>query len=108
MSIWEYLNSEKGSLAIAGIAGAAVSAVVEWEGVAKSARRVFVGFMAALYIGPLGMPLFSYAANITSLPEEHMLPAGGFLVGVGGMFIVEFIIKVWKNLRDKGGSNDSN
>jgi hypothetical protein len=53
------------------------------------------------------MPLFAWAAGITNLPEEHMLPAGGFLVGVGGMFIVEFIIKVWKNLRDKGGKNDN-
>jgi hypothetical protein len=107
MSLWEYLQTEKGSLALAGIAGAAVSAVMEWEGIAKASRRVFVGFMAALYIGPLGMPLFAWAAGITNLPEEHMLPAGGFLVGVGGMFIVEFIIKVWKNLRDKGGKNDN-
>ena len=107
LSIWDWLNSDKANLALSGMAGAAVSAVMEWEGFAKATRRIFVGFMTALYIGPIGMPLFVWASGISGIPEEHMSPAGGFLVGIGGMFIVEFIIKVWKNLRDRGGKNDN-
>jgi len=107
LSVWEYFGTDKWVLGIAGLAGGAASAVMEWEGIAKASRRIFVGFVAALYIGPIGVPMFVWSSGVSGIPSEHVLPAGGFLVGVGGMFIVEFIIKVWKNLRDRGGKHDN-
>lgn len=107
MSLWEFIQSKDWTLAFAGLAGASVSAVMEWEGWMPSARRIFVGFIAAWYLGPIGLPFFVWASNISNLPPEHAISVGGFLVGIGGMSIVEFIIKVWKNLQIKGARNDN-
>ncbi|WP_156379242.1 hypothetical protein [Rhizobium sp. Root149] len=107
MNIFEFLNSEKASLAIAGIAGAAVSAVMEWEGVMPALRRIFVGAVTAWFLGPIGIPLFMWASKVTSLPTEHTLSVGGFLVGIGGMFIVEFIMRVWKIRIRQVGKDDT-
>lgn len=107
MNIWELINSEKGSLAIAGLAGAAVSAVMEWEGFLPALRRIFVGATTAWFLGPVGIPLFTWAANVTALPTDHTLSVGGFLVGIGGMFIVEFIMRVWRVRIREAGKNDA-
>ncbi|MAU21106.1 MAG: hypothetical protein CMH13_11305 [Martelella sp.] len=89
------LTTEEGRLALAALAGSAVAAVMEWQGVLPAARRVAVGATAAYFLGPVGVPLFQWAGGLANIPLEPSASVGGFIMGVGGVTIVEFIIKVW-------------
>lgn len=93
MTVWEWLQSSKGELAIAGVAGAAVSAITEWEGIWPAARRLVVGAVTAYFLGPAGIPLFGWVFFEVKIPSEHATSVGGFLTGVGGVIIIEIILK---------------
>lgn len=94
MTVWEWLQSAKGELAVSGVAGAAVSAITEWEGTLSAVRRLVVGAITAFFLGPaLGIPLFSWIFVEMKVPDEHATSVGGFLTGVGGVIIIEIILK---------------
>lgn len=91
--MWDWLQSGKGELLIAGIAGAAVSAVMDWNGVIGAARRFFVGAVTAYFMGPAGIPVFEWVFGKVSIPVEQSVSVGGFVMGVGGIVIIEIFMK---------------
>lgn len=96
MTFWEWLDTTRGEVAVAGVAGAAVSAIMEWEGMLPSARRFFVGFVTAFFIGPVGIPLLAWLFPKISVPVEHAASVGGFVVGVSGIILIEIFLSVLK------------
>ncbi len=96
MNIFEWLASEKGQLATAGIAGSAVSMVMEWNGFGAGARRLFVGAVTAYFLGPLGVPMFQWALGTFQVAGEQAAGVGGFIMGIGGVIIVEIILKAFR------------
>lgn len=103
VSLWEWFSTDKGQLALAGLAGSAVNAVMEWEGVLPGIRKLFVGATAAYFLGPIGVPLFTWAGNSLNLPTDQASSVGGFLMGVSGVVVVEIIMRVWKSRKEQLG-----
>lgn len=96
MTFWEWLETTRGEIAVAGVAGAAVSAVMEWEGFIPSARRFFVGSVCAFFLGPAGVPMISWLFPKINIPPEHAASVGGFFMGVGGIVVIEVFLSVLK------------
>ncbi len=96
MTFWEWLDTARGEVAVAGIAGAAVSAVMEWEGLIPSTRRFFVGFVTAFFLGPVGIPLLAWLFPKINVPVEHAASVGGFVIGVSGIILIEIFLSVLK------------
>lgn len=107
MNIWEALSSDGGKLVLGGVFGSAVAGVFEWKGVLATIRKIFVGAVTAYYLGPIGVPLFQWAGGLAHIPMEPSTSVGGFVIGVGGMTIVEFLVKVWRfRLREMDHGKD--
>lgn len=81
-----------GALALAGFLGSIVSAVFDWKGWVATARKVTVGSICALYIGPAAAPM---AAKIA--PSVNALTLSGFVVGLCGLLVVEIIVETVKH-----------
>lgn len=96
MSLYDWLTSSEGKVALAGIAGSAVSVAMEWTGVLSSVRKLFVGAVTAYYLSPIGMPMFQWALGSVNVPEEQSASVGGFIIGIGGIIIVEIILKAFR------------
>jgi hypothetical protein len=99
VTVWEWLASDKGQMALGGLFGSAVNTVMEWEGIVPGIRRLFVGAVTAYFLGPVGIPLFQWAGGSIALPTDQAASVGGFITGVSGVVIVEIIMKVWKSRR---------
>ncbi len=107
MNFFEWLASEKGQVAMAGIAGSAVSMVMEWNGIGSGARRLFVGAVTAYFLGPLGVPMFQWALGNLQVAGEQAAGVGGFIMGIGGVIIVEIILKAFRiRSHELGRSSD--
>lgn len=107
--MWDWFGSDKGQLLIAGIAGAAVSAVMDWTTIRAATRRFIVGATTAYFMGPAGIPVFEWVFGKVNIPVEQSTSVGGFVMGVGGIVIVEIIMKTLRLRRDdlKGRGNDA-
>jgi hypothetical protein len=96
VNIWDWLSSGKGEIALAGIAGSAVSVAMEWNGYLSGFRRLFVGAVAAYFMAPLGVPLFQWSLGHLEVPGEQAAGVGGFIMGIGGVIIIEIILKAFR------------
>jgi hypothetical protein len=105
MSFWEYLLSGKAEAALAGIAGSAVSVAMEWTGFKSGIRRLFVGAVTAYFLAPVGLPLFKWGLGHIDVPPEQSVGVGGFILGIGGVIIVEIILKAFRIKRAELGSD---
>lgn len=97
MTFWDLLSktwdvaasSGKGEIALAGIAGSAVSVALEWTGVLSGIRRLFVGATTAFFLSPIGVPLFQWAFGAIDIPPDQAAGVSGFVTGLSGIIIVE-------------------
>lgn len=96
MTFIEWITTPKGDLTLAGLAGSAVSVVMEWSGFKAGLRRLFVGAVTAYYMGPVGVPLFQWALGHISIEEGQSSSIGGFIMGVAGVIIVEIMLKAFR------------
>ncbi|MBO3760338.1 hypothetical protein [Ciceribacter sp. L1K22] len=94
--MWDWLASAKGEIALAGIAGSAVSVAMEWSGVGSGIRRLFIGGVTAYFLAPIGIPMFQWALGKITVQPEHAASVGGFIIGIGGVIIVEIILKAFR------------
>lgn len=94
MTMWEWLDSARGEMAVAGIAGSAVSTIMQWEGWVSGLRRFFVGSVTAFFLGPVGVPLVSWLFPKINVPIEHSISVGGFVMGICGIVFVEVMLTV--------------
>lgn len=101
LSVWDWLSSDKGQLALAGLAGSAVNAVMEWQGARAGVRKLFVGCTTAYFLGPVGVPLFTWAGGAISLPPDQSSSVGAFLMGVSGVVVIEIIMRVWQSRKEQ-------
>lgn len=100
MTLFDWFQSEKGSLLVAGLAGSAVSAAMEWTGFLPAVRKIIVGTLAALYLSPLAVPFLSWVLSGLSVPPDNASGVGGFLMGVVGIVVIEIILKAFHLKRD--------
>ncbi|MFN7125302.1 MAG: hypothetical protein ACK4M8_05425 [Allorhizobium sp.] len=96
MSILEWFWSGKGEIALAGIAGSAVSVAMEWTGFWSGMRRLVVGALTAYFMAPIGLPIFRWVLGQIDVPVEQSAGVGGFILGIGGVIIVEIILKAFR------------
>ncbi|KQV28538.1 hypothetical protein ASC97_05555 [Rhizobium sp. Root1203] len=96
MNILDWLSSGKGEIAVAGIAGSAVSVVMEWNGIGSGIRRLFVGAVAAYFMAPLGVPLFQWSLGHLEVAGEQAASVGGFIMGLAGVIIIEIVLKAFR------------
>lgn len=102
MSGWDWFSSTRGEIAVAGLAGAAVSVAMEWTGWWSGIRKMMVGSLTAFFTAPLGVPLIQWSlGHVVTIPVEHSASAGGFIMGVGGVVIAEIILAAWKLRRNE-------
>jgi len=108
MTIWEWFATSKGEIALAGIAGSAVSVAMEWTGFLSGVRRLFVGAVTAYFLAPVGLPIFEWALGHIDVPLDQSAGVGGFILGIGGVIIVEIILKTLRIRRAEigGGADD--
>lgn len=100
MSIFDWLTGEKGQLLQSGLAGSAVAAAVEWTGIMPSLRKIIVGSLCALYLSPIAVPMLSWALGMGGIPIENAAGVSGFLMGVGGIIVIEIVLKAFRFRRD--------
>lgn len=111
MSFLDWMTGEKGQLIQAGLAGSAVAAAVEWTGIMPSIRKIIVGSLCALYLAPISVPMFNWALGMGGIPVENAAGMSGFLMGVGGIIVIEIVLKAFRFRRDNfkpGGGNGTN
>lgn len=100
MSVWQsfssWMQTATGELATAGLAGAAVSAAMEWSGFLPAVRKIIVGTLCALYLSPLAIPLLSLVLGGLNVPPEKTAGMSGFLMGVLGIVVIEILLKVFR------------
>lgn len=105
-AFWEWLQTTRGELLTAGAAGAAVSAIMDWENPIKATRAFLVGTVTAYFLGPVGVPVFEWVFGKVSIPVEQSTSVGGFVMGVGGIVIVEIIMKTLRIRKERLGDKD--
>lgn len=100
MSVWQsisaWLETASGELATAGLAGAAVSAAMEWTGFLPAVRKIVVGTLCAMYLSPLAIPLLSIVLGAIDVPLEKTAGTSGFLMGVLGIVVIEILFKAFR------------
>lgn len=100
MTFLEWWQSDKASLVLAGLAGSAVSAAMEWTGVLPAVRKIVVGTLSAIYLSPLSTPFLGWVLDGISVQPENAPSMSGFLMGVVGIVVIEIILKAFKLRRD--------
>ncbi len=107
MTFWEWVATGKAEVALAGVAGSAVSVAMEWTGVISGVRRLFVGAVTAYFLAPVGLPMFKWVLGQIDVPVEQSAGVGGFVLGIGGVIIVEILLKAFRIRRAEiRSSND--
>lgn len=97
-SVWRAvlaaLQSDYASLGLAGISGAIAAAIADWRGWAQLLRKAVVGAICAVYISPLAVPMLQFFLPGIGVPEDRAPELGGFLMGMLGIVLVEFLLHV--------------
>jgi hypothetical protein len=96
MTFWEWVWSGKAEVALAGIAGSAVSVAMEWTGIKSGIRRLFVGAVTAYFLAPVGLPIIRWVLGQIDVPVEQSAGVGGFILGIGGVIICEILLKAFR------------
>lgn len=94
--VLQLLKNELVLLGLSGIAGAIAVAMVEWEGWFQLFRKITVGGLCAIYLSPLAVPLLSFFLDGLNVEAGHAPTLGGFIMGMIGIVLVEFIIHVFR------------
>ncbi len=86
------------------IAGACGGVVRTLSGENRTIRRllsdVFIGAILAVYLGPFASKMLEPVFGVISLAPDQQERLGGFLMGVGGMVVVEIISSAWKRRKE--------
>lgn len=106
MTFFEWFDTSKGQLILAGAAGSAVSTLMEYEGVKPTIRKSIVGVLCAAYLGPIGTPFLHTIFGVINVPPEHAFSAAGFIMGIGGVVIIEIVLKTLRLKRDRVSEGD--
>lgn len=100
MDLWHWIftsikhNSDVLFMALSGFSGAVATSMVEWQGWLDFSRRVVVGALCAIYMTDLAIPLLEYLLTGIRIDPSNAPKLGGFIMGMLGMMIVEFLIRV--------------
>lgn len=103
MTFWDWLHGHTGELLKAGLAGSAVAAAMEWNGVLPAIRKIVVGTLCALYLSPLMVPMLEWVLGTMQVPRDQAAGVSGFLMGVLGIIVIEILLKAFRFRRDEIG-----
>ncbi|PLK69879.1 hypothetical protein C0V73_15700 [Rhizobium sp. TH135] len=80
---------------------------MERTGIKSGIRRLFVGAVTAYFLALVGLPIFRWVLGQVDVPVEQSAGVGGFILGIGGVIIVEIILKAFRIKRAelKDGKN---
>lgn len=91
-TILGWLNGSPGQVALAGLFGAVVNALFEWQGWLATWRKIFIGTVSAYFLGPLGIPILQWLLGKFDVPLQSSASVGGFIMGLIGVFFVETLL----------------
>lgn len=91
MSILDTLQNERVWAAVAGLAGAAVMAAVDWSGPWKAARHFLVGALCATFATPTLYPAIAQLLKWAHVDPNYQFAGASFVVGAFGIYLLEFI-----------------
>lgn len=102
MNDWSNLFfGDKAQVVLAGAAGG----IVRWLTLRQSKRdglvAIVVGSLCAMYLSPLVFPLLNPVLSVIITDDLQKATFGGFLVGIGGIGIVGFILDIISSWRRK-------
>lgn len=103
MSWWQDILAGKEPVIIAGAAGGFVRWVTLRERFLDGVASVAVGAVCALYLSPLAEPIVQSAFGTLSITAEQRSGFGGFVIGLGGVWLAGIIIDAVRSFRRKEG-----
>lgn len=95
-NFYEWLWGESGVLLRAGVAGSAVSVVMEWNGWNSAIRKFIIGAISSYYLSPLAIPLISHVLGFISVPDRNAPSLSGFIMGVVGVIVIESFLNAFR------------
>lgn len=100
--LWEWAHTDLGATAIAGALGGLVRWVTLRESVREGAAALLVGAVCAIYVAPLAVPILAPALGVLNLKPDQVDRLSPFLVGLGGVGTVGFIMDAMRARRSIG------
>lgn len=97
---WSVIFTATAQAAIAGALGGAVRWMTLREDWRQGLVSIFVGAVCAVYLGPLattGMDTILGQVIEDPIARQNL---GTFMVGIGGVGVVGFVMDFWKNRRE--------
>jgi len=97
-----WLLGDKPQIAIAG----ALGGMVRWMTLRDNWRdgliAIAVGAICAVYLSPLAYPIIDVVLRNIIVDAQARTLLSGFMVGIGGIGVVGFVMDLWKARRKKG------
>lgn len=101
-----WLLGDKGQIAIAGVLGGLVRWLALRENWRDGLVSIAVGGICSVYLGPLAYPIINpVLSNIVVDPVARSNLAG-FVVGIGGIGVVGFVMDLWRERRKQRQEKD--
>ena len=101
-----WIAGAKGQAVIAGALGGVVRWLSVKEGWRQGLVSVVVGAICALYLGPLAVPALEPIIGTIVVDPASQAGFSGFVLGLGGVGVVGFVLDFWRAKRRKGSGND--
>lgn len=95
-----------GSPILAGAAGGLVRWLTLRSKPLDGAISILVGGISAAYLGPLASPTVDVLLGGVILDPAQRGTLTGFIIGLGGISIVGFVMDLWRAKRDKENGNN--
>lgn len=96
MVIWDFFILFKGEVVFVGVVGVVVFVVMEWMGWVVGFCKFLIGGIMVYYIVLIGVLIVEWMiGKFFVILELNLVGVGGFFMGIGGVVIVEIMLKVF-------------
>lgn len=95
MTVWEWFQSEKGGLFLAGAAGAAVGAAADWKGWKRAIQHFIVGVPCAYFGSDVIYAIISRIISMDYTPQTA--GTAGFIAGAFGIVLIQFLFALFRH-----------
>lgn len=103
MATW--LFGEKGQGLVAGALGGVVRWLTLRERPRDGAVSIVIGAICAMYLTPVAFPMIDPLLSNVVVDSEARTRLASFIIGVGGIGIVSFVVDLWKVRRKTNGTD---
>lgn len=102
-----WLFGDKGQGLVAG----AMGGVVRWLTLREHPRdgvvSIVIGAICAVYLTPLAFPIIDPVLSNVVVDGEARARLASFVIGVGGIGVVSFVVDLWKVRRKTNGNSST-